>query len=140
MIIAVDFDGTIVEHKYPEIGKEKPFATATLRQLMADGHSLILWTVREGKLLDEAIEWCEKRGVRFHAANADLDEDAYDVQDPKRLHRKINVDIVIDDLNVGGLPDWGTIYKLIKDNITYAQFMAAQGQESKPQKRSWWRK
>ena len=59
MTIAVDFDGTIVEHHYPEIGKEIPFATRTLKQLIDDGHKLILWSVREGKLLDEAVEWCE---------------------------------------------------------------------------------
>ena len=44
MIIAVDFDGTIVEHKYPYIGEEKPFAVETLKQMAADGHHLILWT------------------------------------------------------------------------------------------------
>ena len=49
MIIAVDFDGTIVEHRYPKIGKEKPFAIETLKKLSAEGHRLILWTVREGK-------------------------------------------------------------------------------------------
>ena len=52
MIIAVDFDGTIVEHKYPKIGKEVPFAIATLKKLQAERHLLILWSVREGKLLD----------------------------------------------------------------------------------------
>ena len=51
MTIAIDFDGTIVEHRYPAIGKELPFATATLRQLMKDGHKLVLWSVREGDLL-----------------------------------------------------------------------------------------
>ena len=56
MTIAVDFDGTIVEHAYPAIGKELPFATATLRQLIKDGHQLILWSVREGKLLEEAVK------------------------------------------------------------------------------------
>ncbi len=65
MTIAVDFDGTIVEHRYPEIGKELPFATATLRRLIEDGHKLILWSVREGQLLDDAVEWCRKRGVVF---------------------------------------------------------------------------
>lgn len=65
MIIAVDFDGTIVEHRYPAIGKELPFATSTLRQLMEDGHRLILWTVREGDLLQEAVDFCEQRGVSF---------------------------------------------------------------------------
>ena len=54
MIIAVDFDGTIVEHKYPAIGKEIPFAFETLRKLQTEHHKLILWSVREGKLLDEA--------------------------------------------------------------------------------------
>lgn len=61
MTIAVDFDGTIVEHRYPEIGKEKPFAIDTLKKLIAQRHQLILWSVREGKLLDDAIEWCRER-------------------------------------------------------------------------------
>ena len=52
MIIAVDFDGTIVEHKYPAIGRELPFAIETLRKLQSERHKLILWTVREGGLLE----------------------------------------------------------------------------------------
>ena len=56
--IAVDFDGTIVTHEYPKIGTELPFATETLKMLIRDHHKLILWSVREGKLLDEAVEWC----------------------------------------------------------------------------------
>ena len=52
MVIAVDFDGTIVEHRYPAIGKELPFAIETLQKLASEGHRLILWTVREGKYLD----------------------------------------------------------------------------------------
>ena len=47
MTIAVDFDGTIVTHEYPKIGKERTFATDTLKHLIQDGHKLILWTVRE---------------------------------------------------------------------------------------------
>ena len=59
MIIAVDFDGTIVEHRFPEIGNEIPFATTTLRMLAEQhNHRLILWTVRRGRLLEEAVEWC----------------------------------------------------------------------------------
>ena len=54
MVIAVDFDGTIVEHRYPEIGAEIPFAIDTLKMLIADRHQVILWTVRENELLDEA--------------------------------------------------------------------------------------
>ena len=59
----MDFDGTIVEHRYPDIGRELPFAVETLKQLIKDRHQLILWTVREGRLLDEAVEWCRRRGV-----------------------------------------------------------------------------
>ena len=98
MVIAVDFDGTIVEHKYPAIGKEIPFATACLRQLIQDGHKLILWSVREGDLLNDAIKWCEERGVRFYAVNADLDEDCDDHQGTAHFSRKIKADMFIDDL------------------------------------------
>ena len=75
MIIAVDFDGTIVEHRYPRIGKEIPFAIATLKQLQAERHLLILWSVREGKLLEEAVEYCRTRGVEFYAVNANHPDD-----------------------------------------------------------------
>lgn len=75
MTIAVDFDGTIVEHRYPQIGEEIPFATATLKMLINERHRLILWSVREGKLLEEAVEWCRKRGVEFYAVNRDYPEE-----------------------------------------------------------------
>ena len=75
MTIAVDFDGTIVQHRYPEIGNEIPFATQTLKMLIAEHHKLILWSVREGELLDEAVEWCRQRGVEFHAVNRDFPEE-----------------------------------------------------------------
>ena len=142
MIISVDFDGTIVEHKYPAIGKEQPFATMTLRQLMKDGHKLVLWSVREGELLDQAVKWCEERGVRFYAVNADIDEDASAHQGTKQFSRKIKADIFIDDRNVGGLPDWGTIYHLISHRCTLEQYYAAQakgGDEAKPKKKAWWK-
>ena len=59
MVIAVDFDGTIVEHRYPEIGEERPFAVETLKKLAEHRHKLVLWTMREGQLLDDALEWCK---------------------------------------------------------------------------------
>ena len=71
MVIALDFDGTIVEHKYPAIGEEIPFATETIRMLIAERHKVILWSVREGKLLDEAVNWCRERGIEFYAVNRD---------------------------------------------------------------------
>ena len=75
MIIAVDFDGTIVEHKYPEIGRELPFAIETLKKLQQERHRLILWSVREGKLLQEAVDFCRERGLEFYAVNSNYAEE-----------------------------------------------------------------
>ena len=145
MTIAVDFDGTIVEHRYPEIVRERPFATATLRKLMEDGHKLILWSVREGDLLQEAVDWCRERGVRFHAVNGFFDEDADDEigNTTKNPHysRKLKVDCFIDDRNVGGLPDWGSIYQIISRRITFEQLLQEEAaeEEPEPKKRPWWK-
>lgn len=131
MKIAVDFDGTIVEHRYPQIGKEMPFAVDTLKMLQRDGHWLILWSVREGKLLEEAIEWCKARGLEFYAVNSDYPEDDC----PKGNHaRKLNAELFIDDRNLGGLPDWGVIYQMIKENKT---FVDIHRQEPAKKKRKW---
>ena len=75
MVIAVDFDGTIVEHRYPEIGEEIPFAIETLKMLIADRHKGILYTMRNGELLDEAVKWGSDRGVEFYAVNSDVPGD-----------------------------------------------------------------
>ena len=119
MTIAVDFDGTIVQDRYPEIGRELPFATQTLKMLQKDGHYLILWTVRQGHTLEEALAWCKERGVEFYAVNKDFPEENEDKN--RSYSRKIKADIFIDDRNVGGLPDWGVLYQMIKEEKTYEQ-------------------
>ena len=108
--IAVDFDGTIVEHKYPEIGKEITFAFQTLRTLQEQGHQLILWTYRSGKELDDAVEYCRRNGIEFYAVNSSYPEEEFDEDYDSR---KIDADIFIDDRNIGGLPPWGEIYQMI---------------------------
>ena len=121
MIIAVDFDGTIVEHRYPSIGREIPFAIETLKKLAKDGHRLILWTVREGRLLEEAVQFCRERGLEFYAVNRDYPEEEKNKNN--HFSRKLKADVWIDDRNVGGLPDWGTIYKMIHNKLTYEDIM-----------------
>ena len=137
MTIAVDFDGTIVEHRYPEIGREIPFATDTLKMLIQKGHRLILWSVREGKLLDEAIDWCRQRGVEFYAANKDYPEEKLEHD---HYSRKLKVDLFIDDRNIGGLPDWGLIYRMITERKSYRDVLFEELQaDTAPQKpRKWW--
>jgi hypothetical protein len=107
--IAVDFDGTIVEHQYPEIGKEKLFAFRTLKELEKLGACLILWTFRAGKELDEAVEFCRNNGIEFYAVNKNYPEEVYN----ENISRKINADIFIDDKNVGGFPGWSEIWQML---------------------------
>jgi hypothetical protein len=137
MTIAVDFDGTIVEHRYPKIGKELPFATQTLRMLIEGRHKLILWSVREGKLLEEAVEWCRERGIEFYAVNKDFPEE--DLEKNQHFSRKLKADIWIDDRNIGGLPDWGTIYQMITERKTYEQILTERMSLDEPKpKKKWW--
>lgn len=120
MKIAIDFDGTIVEDAYPSIGKERPFAISTLKSLIADRHKLILWTVREGELLEEAVEWCRSRGVEFYAINRDYPEE--EAANNNHFSRKLKVDLFIDDRNLGGIPDWGTIYSMVSHNLSFEDY------------------
>lgn len=137
MTIAVDFDGTIVEHRYPKIGEEIPFAIETLKMLIQDRHKLILWSVREGELLNEAVEWCRQRGVEFYAVNKDFPEE--DMDKNRHFSRKLKVDMWIDDRNVGGLPDWGTIYRMISENKTLEEILREEYNEPHAKsKKKWW--
>ena len=112
-VIAVDFDGTIVEHAYPGIGEEMLFAFATLRRLQEKGHKLLLWTIREGELLREAVEFCRANGVEFYAVNKNYPEEEFEFG---VTSRKLNADIFIDDRNVGGFRGWGEIYQMLHPN------------------------
>ena len=67
-IIAVDFDGTIVTHAYPAIGREVPNAIRVLTKLQEQGTQLILWTTRSGDKLQEAVDFCASKGITFWAS------------------------------------------------------------------------
>lgn len=142
MVIAVDFDGTIVEHRYPQIGRERPFAISTLKKLAEEHHRLILWTVREGDLLQEAVEWCRERGLEFYAVNKDFPEENPDTN--THYSRKLKADIFIDDCSVSGLPDWGIIYRIIHEKKTLEDILHEEWKEdnlppTQPQQSSFWK-
>ena len=128
LTIAVDFDGTIVEHKYPAIGKEIPFAIDTLKQLSFEGYRLILWTARDGNLLEEAVEFCKKRGLTFYAVNSNHPP-GYLFGGKSDKSQKVIADLYIDDHNLGGLPQGGTIYEMVTG---YRQ--------ARKKKRPWWKR
>ena len=107
--IAVDFDGTIVDHEYPKIGKEKLFAFQTLKELEKMCARLILWTFRYGKELEEAVEYCRMNGIEFYAVNRNYPEEIFD----ENVSRKIDADIYIDDKNIGGFPGWSGVWQIL---------------------------
>jgi hypothetical protein len=107
--IAVDFDGTIVEHRYPEIGKEKLFAFRTMKELEKRGVRLILWTIRTGKELDEAVEYCRRNGIEFYAVNKNYPEEKLD----EMVSRKIDADIFIDDKSIFGFQGWSEVWQAL---------------------------
>ncbi|MDR1876046.1 MAG: hypothetical protein LBQ84_00320 [Flavobacteriaceae bacterium] len=115
-IIAIDFDGTIVEDKYPEIGRPLIFAFDTMRKLQGRGYRLVLWTYRQGKRLDEAVEFCKKNGIEFYAVNASFEGEVFEIESQSR---KIHADYFIDDRNLGGFPGWGEVYEIIKEKIEF---------------------
>ena len=100
MIYGIDFDGTIVEEKFPAIGNPNTVVVDFIRDLQAKGHKWILITMREGKPLDDAVAWLMSHGLKPDAINDNL---------PDRIEkwgnnpRKVYADIYIDDHNAGGL-------------------------------------
>lgn len=127
MIIAIDFDGTIVEHRYPAIGPQRPFAFEALKALQKKGHRLILWTHRTGQPLEEAVRYCKDNGLVFYAVNRNYPEENWDDRDS----RKILADLYIDDRNLGGIPSWGEIY---------LQICPEDAPLMQDKKKSWWRR
>lgn len=108
--IAVDFDGTIVEHDYPRIGDEMLYAFMTMKELQKRGHRLILWTYREGKTLDEAVAYCKENGVTFFAVNESYPGERTSAES---FSRKPDVELFIDDRNIGGFLGWSEVWQLI---------------------------
>lgn len=101
LIYAVDFDGTLCENAWPGIGKENKTLIRFLKREQAKGAELILWTMREGKYLDDALRWCMERGLTFAAINDNLLR-------LKTMYgnnpRKVYADVYIDDHNASWMP------------------------------------
>lgn len=94
-IIAIDFDGTCVEHEYPGIGLDAEGAVKTLRDLNAKGHRIILYTMRSGELLEAAVKWFKQRDIKLWAINENPEQKSW-TSSPKS-----HADIYIDDSALG---------------------------------------
>lgn len=93
-VYAVDFDGTLAVTRFPEIIEPRKKIVAAVKMLKASGHKIILWTSRDGKELEAAVEWCKAQGIVFDVVNAPLPEQ---IQRWGNDTRKIYADFYIDD-------------------------------------------
>ena len=93
-VIAVDFDGTLCVNKWPEIGAPNRTVIDRLKAQQRAGDRVILWTCREGALLDKALQWCANYGIRFDAVNNNLPERIRQYGDNPR---KVSADEYWDD-------------------------------------------
>lgn len=105
MIIAIDFDGTIVKHDFPRIGEELDNAFDIISRFQEKGHKIILWTCRSGKQLDEAVEFCKINGLEFDAVNANITGNEFNSP-------KIYADWYIDDRANYQHINWLELYRL----------------------------
>lgn len=101
-IIAVDFDGTLCENSWPEIGEPNEELIEYLRNRKKDGDKLILWTCRVEDMLQKAVEWCKERNLVFDAVNENLPEI---IENFGSDTRKIFANEYIDDRNIWPLKD-----------------------------------
>lgn len=117
-ILAVDFDGTVVTHMYPQIGKEADDCVRVLKRVQEAGHKIVLWTCRETDpeaktdYLRAAVEWMYESGLKLHNVNDTRESD--DFRNPQGLRRKVLADCYIDDRNIGipkkfGCVDWSWV-------------------------------
>lgn len=113
-IAVIDFDGTIVHHRFPAIGEPMPEAFEVMKELKEAGWMLILWTCRENdghlierQFLKDAVEFCKENGVEFDGVN----ETPMECEFRPNGGRKVYGDVYIDDRNLGGFPGWHAVRK-----------------------------
>lgn len=114
LYIGIDFDGTMVKQKYPYLGDPLDNAVEVVHKLMEAGHKIILYTMRSGDRLEEAVEYMEENGIVLWAVNENPSQ-KYWTESPK-----IFCNMYIDDCALG-IPmdedgvDWYEIEELLEE-------------------------
>lgn len=90
MIVAVDFDGTIVTHEYPKIGKPVPFALETLKLLQERGDKIMLWTMRSDEFLDQAVSYLLENGIHPWGVNENPEQMSWTESNKQYAHKYID--------------------------------------------------
>jgi hydroxymethylpyrimidine pyrophosphatase-like HAD family hydrolase len=96
--IACDFDGTLCEFDFPNIGKPKVEVVNFIKKAHKAGHHIIIWTCRTGEYVQDMIRFLKKWGIPYDKINENYKIEIDDC-------RKVFADIYLDDraLNVDDL-------------------------------------
>ena len=119
-IAAVDFDGTIVEHRFPEIGPIMPGAKETLQWMHDQGIKIIIWTCRDGKYLDEMTWWLALEDIPYDEINNNLPGLGLETS------RKIYADWYIDDRSLLGFTPWCLVKLMLANDLKRLKRRAAE--------------
>lgn len=122
MIIAIDFDGTCVTHEFPNIGEDIG-AVPVLKELVEKGHKLILYTMRSGDLLNDAIDWFGDNGIELYGVNKNPEQYKYRWTSSPKVYANIYIDdaalgvpLKLDEDGSISRPyvDWNRVRELLK--------------------------
>ena len=113
MILAIDFDGTIVADEFPHIGEMRAGAKEAINKLHDEGYYIIIWTCRTHARLQEAKQWLTDEGIRYHKINESCPAsvEVYSGIDT----RKVFANLYIEDRSIHPLPPWHDIYNKIHE-------------------------
>jgi hypothetical protein len=127
-IIAVDFDGTIVTHDYPRVGKPIPLAKEVINMLTDNGHLCFLWTMRDNETLEAAKQYCKDNGIML--CNYNMSPDQF--SDSPKQYATIYIDDAAlgcplrydSDMSLRPYVDWYRVACMLKNNglLTQEQF------------------
>lgn len=95
MVIAIDFDGTCVDHKYPDVGKDAPHAERVIKRIVKNGHKVVLWTMRSGQTLADAVSWFKSKDIELYGENTNPTQASW-TSSPKA-----HANLYIDDAALG---------------------------------------
>lgn len=119
MIIAIDFDGTICKHVYPQVGDPNPHALEVIHRIQAAGHQIILWTMRSGQSLGDACDYLWKNGVTLFGINENPEQHVWTTSPKCFAHLYIDDAAafcpLVEPENERAYVDWFIVEKWLED-------------------------